>query len=549
MFKKNDPKTFTKYCKLLDGSDEQNNTIGTFYAEYQVNAYDDVQVNNTQSVTKSKTRKFIVQVSQRITIYNKSGMDVSPDTNLTSYELYPALLNSIISINNTTSGINYELLDYSPQTVNTKIQSSGTSGNTSGQTSGTSKSDTVGSSTSQTNSYGTSVTAGFQGDMGMGSVTSSFEHSETSSQERSHTNGYESSRSNSNENSSSTSMSMKDWGAYSLVNPLTKNPSWTFGQEYPWDVIECRKTNGKTYPNPDPKYAYLTEIVIPSSMSARLYDGVSLYPPSQLAMFGINFMMKSVWLVTLDDNSDDELELNHDILFFRGAHCLNDNITVSAYLEKNPTMLQTVPPNALITKIDLPIMGLDVLGNPVKSGIIGFVPNKFTVNPVPGTDVAPPIPFKIISGSNNLLIKDTTTYPLNCGLGGFSVSETALSTVFSVNCTSLTMSLFFKITDNVNDYTLYIKHWKTGSIGIMLTFIINGQEDNKITKYVDAQEAEGGENNLLSIALRNQNFSSVDYHDYLQLGLNLIDIKIELIGSDYIAGNGYAIRAVSIEKS
>ena len=171
-------------------------------------------------------------------------MNVSPNDNLKSYELYPAMLHTSMSI--VKENLNYQIIEYSPQTVNTKIQSSGTLGNTAGQTAGTSKSDTVGSSTSQTNSYGTSVSIGFQGDMAIGSSSMNYEHSETYTKEQSHTTGSESSNSKSSEISSSASMSIKDWGAYSLVNPETKCPCWNFGQEYPWDVIECRKNKWET---------------------------------------------------------------------------------------------------------------------------------------------------------------------------------------------------------------------------------------------------------------------------------------------------------------
>ena len=84
----------------------------------------------------------------------------------------------------------------------------------------------------------------------------------------------------------------------------------------------------------------------------------------------------------------------------------------------------------------------------------------------------------------------------------------------------------------------------------MLTILINDDitattPNNKIVKYVDALEAEGGENNLLSIALRNQGYGTVDYHDYLQLGMNKFQITITPMGKDC----GYQIRAISIEKS
>jgi len=93
-----------------------------------------------------------------------------------------------------------------------------------------------------------------------------------------------------------------------------------------------------------------------------------------------------------------------------------------------------------------------------------------------------------------------------------------------------------------------MKHWKIDATAIMLTMVINGDTNNPVVKYVDALEAEGGENNLLTIALRNQDFASIDYHDYLQLGLNSIQITIQPVDGVY-AGSGYQMRAISIENA
>lgn len=151
------------------------------------------------------------------------------------------------------------------------------------------------------------------------------------------------------------------------------------------------------------------------------------------------------------------------------------------------------------------------------------------------------------------MIEDTTVYPTltNADIGaGFSPSETALTAKFAQNCTSLQMTANFKISDTTSEYTLFMKHWKTGATGVMLTLTINGDTANAITKYVDALEAEGGEENMLSIVLRNTDYGSVDYHDFLQLGLNTIDITITPIGGAASYANcGYQIRAISIERT
>jgi hypothetical protein len=474
------------------------------------------------------------------------------------------LINSLISLQpKNQAGFSFQILDYSPKTVNTKVQHSGSSGIGSSTGQSSSISNTVGSSTSQTNSYGTSVSAdaSIMGDIFSfgGSATESSEHSSTITHDQSSTTGTGISSGQNRDQSNSDTMSMKDWGAYSIINPLTQAPSWFFGQEYPWDAILCRITDGTTNPNicpnPNPKNTgnpnanNQLNLILPSDMINRLYDKPILYPPSQLSMFGFNFVMKAVWLISVDYTQIDassNIELTHNINYYSASHSYDSvKQTVGVYLDKTPTILQWDKNQGNVSEnLNLMIMALDVLGLTNKPAIIGFIPNKFIVKPFFA-------PFKIISSTNTLLIEDTTdygvTYPSSSPF--FSVSETAL--VASLNSSlpnPLCFTAYFKVIDNVFDYKLYMKHWKTGATGIKLTITINGDIDNSIIKYVDALEAEGGENNLLTISLRDQNFSSIDYHDYLQLGLNSIQLTIEPINGQYGANCGYQLRAISIEK-
>lgn len=543
MFKKNDPYTFTKYLSLF----QQGTQIGNLSLEYQVTTYDDVQLAGALAVTKAPTRKFLVSCTQRATIWNPSAENVSPGSNLTSFEDYPVMLNAVMSIQ--TQGLDFQLLDYSPRTVNTKIQSSGTQAATSGTGSSNTSSNTIGSSTAQTNSYGTSVSVGASG-IGEAfspnmSVTENEEHSSTTTQDQSATRGSESSSSRSNEISGSASMSMKDWGAYALVNPLTKTPAWTFGQEYPWDAVACRTTNGTVNPGGS-QPSNQVQIIIPTEMVARLWDGVSLYPPSHLSTFGFDFVMKACWLVTIQDNTATLLDINHIMNYFSGSHMV-ENGSVTAYMDRTPAIL-TVGPNELLdTTLDLALMALAPLGGKARAAVIGFIPNKFIVRPA-----APPAPpFEIISSTNDLMIKDTTQYPQPApsAPAGFTSSQTALTATLSADIPTLQMTLYFKVIDLVDDYILFMKHWLNGSAPVTLTLVINGDESTALTKYVDSVEAEGGEKNLLSIALRNQDYASVDYHDYLQLGLNSIQITIAPAeGATAAPGCVYQMRAISIEQ-
>jgi hypothetical protein len=463
-------------------------------------------------------------------------MNLSPTEDLSAYENYPVLINCLISLPSDVIH-NVELVEYSPQTVNTKIHSSSVNGSTDGQTNSRSSSNTVGSSTSQTNSYGATISTE--------SASINYEHSATVAQERSSTVGNEFANSRTQDASESAAMSMKDWGAYALINAATKTPSWSFGQEYPWDCIVCRKTDDER----NPKNNEQTKIVLPGEMIARLYDGASLCPPSQLAMFGFNFVMKVVWLVTVADESASDIAVKHSLNFFSGSHAVVDK-KVGVYLDKQPAVLTTDDTSGLTTTLNLPIMALDPLGVRQTSAVVGFVPARFFVPPARSTLDSPASRFIITSTANNLLIIDNTVYPSpspsDVGLG-FDMAETALSATFTKNCTALKIVIYFKVVDTSSDYSLFVKHWKAGKSGVKLTLSINGDETSSIKKYIDDGEAIGGEKNLLSIALRNQDYASVDYSDYLQLGLNSVEITIEPLSIENLSDCVYQIRAISIE--
>ena len=557
MFKKQDPYTFSRYCKLLNGE----NTIGSILLEYQVTKYDDVQLSDAtvnpsnNQVSQTKTEKYLLQCTQRINMYNPNGNNIktSADQAAMKFENYPAMIQTEMSVEQGAATPQFVLLDYSPKTINTQVQSSGSVGDSAGVSSATSKSNSVGSSVSQTNSFGTSVSVG---DVMGANVSASYEHSTTNSREKSQTQGSEASNSSGTEASNSSTMSIKDWGAYAQVDPNTQSPTWTFGQEYPWDVIECQYSNGSINSlNPSQ-----IQIIIPTVMSSRLYDGLSLYPPSELSVYGINFVMKAQWIIEIASGQSASLNIDHQISYFSASHSLNAvapptdpaTYTVAVYIDQSPSQIGfevSGIPSTLTTTLNIPLMGLAPLAIQNKAAIIGFIPTKFLVKPVPAATGIPPTPFKIISTSNDLLITDTTTYPADCDPGaGFTYSPTSLTGDFAANSLSLQMTLYFKVTDTVNDYSLYMKHWKKGNVGLILTFSINGVEDSEMTQYVDAQEATGGDTNLLTIALRNQNYDSVYYYDYLQLGLNSIQITITPIDVTKYSDSGYQIRAVSIEQ-
>jgi hypothetical protein len=490
---------------------------------------------------------------------------VTRDEAITSFDDYPCFIHTVMKFSpDKNAGITVRLIDYSPHTVTTAVQRSESTGSSRGENTSTSRSSTVGSSTATTNSYGTTVTVGLRDS----SVSEHHEHSQTETSERSATEGSESSRSKSRDISSSASMSIKDWGAYGWVEPASDYPCWIFGQEYPWDAVLFRQVDkNKLNPKNDPKIAKNpAQAIIPKDMLLRLYDAKKdekvncLYPPSQLSLFGINFVMKAVWLVTIpNESSSDTISIDHNISYTTASHsCFgnNDIDNVAVYIDQQAVKLESTESvdGSISTKLNFPLVALDPIGSEAHNAIVGFMPSKFTVKP-PSALTDPTVPFKIVSATNDLMLRDDTDYG-KCGEhAGFVATPTAINAYFGKQNEhlenkrpALIISCYFKIIDPIIEYTLHMKHWELGSDDIKLTIVVN--DDNTIVKYVDAREGEGGEDNLLSISLRDLRYASGDFHDYLQLGLNCIKITIEPACGQFADRDGYGsygIRAISIE--
>ena len=186
-------------------------------------------------------------------------------------------------------------------------------------------------------------------------------------------------------------MSIKDWGAYSSSNPIIQSPNWDFGQEYPWDAILCRVTSSAYNPNPKKKHNNQINLLLPSVMRNRLWDGDILYPPSQLSMFGINIVMKALWMVSVDydqKNASSIVKLDHNVNYYSASHSY-DGKEVQVYMDEKATLIQCDEPEGNISEtLDLLVMGLDTLSASDKSAIIGFIPKKFIVNPSSVTSLA-----------------------------------------------------------------------------------------------------------------------------------------------------------------
>ncbi len=334
-------------------------------------------------------------------------------------------------------------------------------------------------------------------------------------------------------------MSVKDWACYTSLDQSNSSITWNWAQEFPWDIIKFRNNAGAE------------NITLPNYVENLLTDGTQAFPPSQLSQFGIDFVMKATWIV----EGNTQITANHVFDYFTATHNLDTGTNNDNYIWANIDNMESLPFPGF--EIDLCLYGLDPILNfgPDRNAIVGFVSRNFMQPAAPVSQendvIAGPSKFLIVSSANNLMIQDITAYSGNLTSSdvgaGFTATATELTAMLTPNCTSLEMQIFFKIIDVEENYRLYLKHWKTGTTGVLLTITINGDSTNTICRYVDALEAEGGDDNLSVVSLRNLSFGSVDYHDYLQLGVNQITIALTPIGGNPV-DCGYQIRAVSIER-
>lgn len=468
--------------------------------------YDVRQITDVRNLGTS--RAYRLSCTQRLIIPNLRKFDVAAGP-VTKYDGYPAIVSSAFKLS-LPGGGTARLINYSPRTVNTAVMTA--RNDSQGQNQSTSRQHSSGSSTSDTNSYGVNASFGFFGDDLTGSFGADYSHSHTDEHSRSASRGSE--HGTSLETGSSASMSVKDWATYSSLSPDDDtSPMWIWGQEYPWDVVSYR--NCPTDNN----------VKLPAFVLDRLFDTTvsppGVFPPSQLSEFGIDFTMKAAWLIDVPaDAIMPSAQVSHQIQYATGSHGLSGSPPTTPYVTFDPT--PQLPP-VTVGALPLSRLGLDPLGGPgdATGAVVGFAENKF-VNP-PDDGKA----FQITSDENTLDVS---------GQGFVDV----MSTDFKHG--QVTMLVVFKVVDADYDYTLHLKHWKTTDNGCQLGITINN--DYTVYRHVDSMEGQGGDDNLTAVNLRNKDYTSVDYHDYLQMGMNTI--QIYLTPDDASKPAGYELRALAI---
>jgi hypothetical protein len=496
-------------------------TIGMTVISYEIRRYTDLRNLKTNGA-------YQILCTQRVVIPNPKPPAPNGDAPR-SFDDYPAILVSELRFVDGPA----EILSYFPRTLNSAVSISHSDSDSA--TKAASRQTTSGSSSSTSNSYGTHASIGFFGEALTGEVGVSSEHSQGS--ERSRSAATSSDTSSSRQQSVSDSMSVKDWASYSYLGVAKdgrdSSLTWVWGQEYPWNVILYKTGAASGGP-------------LPLFVKKLLSDDNRALPPSELSQYGIDFTMTALWIAT-----GQTAVVKHTMDYYTASHGINGT-TLTAKID------EAIPFYYTSDSLDLCRYALDPIGETAAAPvpIVGFVPRQFLLPPVPAAKDKPdPKRFRITATGNNLLIDDITNYekdkftPNDKG-AGFTAGETALTARFTEHCPSLTMRLSFKVTDTGNVYKLFLKHWKLHDVGVRLTIVINDDTANAIELYVDAREAEGGGANVSAIALRDLNYGSVDYHDYLRLGLNEIVITAAPISSSSGATEcEYQIRAISIERA
>lgn len=483
----------TKVDELADG-DTFNFTV---YHTYEVR-----QITDVRNLTSA--RAYRLTCTQRVVIPNLTAFKLTPNR-VNSYLGYPALLKSAFILDAGTRPY-AKLLSYSPRTVNSSVSTSRNEGD--GSSNAVSRQHTTGSTTSETNTYGLNASFGIFGNALTGSAGVDASHAKT--EEGSKSTSLGSDHGNSHETGSSESMSVKDWASYAYISPSEADgnttPAWLWGQEYPWDVVQFREIDDN-------------DVILPAYMHDRLFDPPTnptvVLPPSQLSQFGVDFTMKAAWLINPRDAMDHPVTLSHEFEYARGSHGLTGQ---TPFVQLSSATI----PSLTSDPIDITTLGLDPLDGSESGAVTGFATNKFISIPNAGSE------FKIVSDENTLQVTGHGfSAPMSCG--------------FDHNPAEL--RIMFKVVDTDYDYTLYFKHWKVGDANIQLALVFNGDTSNPIYRHIDTKEGEGGEDNLTAVSMRNKDYTSIDYHDYLQMGLNTVHVAITA-GPGTNAG--YVLRAMAI---
>lgn len=458
--------------------------VGVIHAQYEVGRYVD-----TKNLISREA--YIIECTLRACIQPEFAYELKPRS-ASNYERYPALLKTSAKIIGYQDKFDLHLISYDPKTLNSSIERGQTTSNSAGTE--VTREHTKTDSRSHGHSFTLGASGGYQATpVGM----LSFDWNWYQGREHSQSNSNGSSKQRSTESSGSASMSIKDWGSYASVDPTSKFVSWIWGQEYPWNILQ---------------YNALDEndgIVLPQFVRALLTESPYIHPPSDLSLFGIDFTSKSSWMLYKNDDnrSDDFIQFQHDIDYTVASHGLKSSSASSELSGADSEPFAVLNNYGALKLTSQPVDLCRLALAPLPSGIavIGFRKpqlRKLIANTSSG---------RIISDNNDLLVD----------IQGFS--QGFESRVNDTQKSSIVVQ--FKLADDRASATLQIRHWIAGAGACRLKISINGNQlpDKYATDPFDAN----GEQNLLLVTLRHQDFSSQNYCDYLVPGINLVNIEFD----------------------
>ncbi|MFA5962733.1 MAG: hypothetical protein WC804_01830 [Sphingomonas sp.] len=476
--------------------------VGSTTIQYEVRKYVDLR-------NLGQSNWFVVTCTQRVILTNANAFSPAGGQ-VTSFDWYPALFTNQVTVEDPDAVIEkIAILDYFPRTLNTAVTASQNDSASSNTT--VSQFYTSGSTTAQTNSYTTSVSEGFSGMTPTLQVSSGSDSASTYETSNAATSG--NAVDNGAQFSNASSMSIKDWGSFAQLDPTGTSPTWIWGQEYPWDLIDFRNVDTTT-----------DTVILPEYVQNRLYDGVQVYPPSELSLFGVNFVSQVSWLIQPDPAKfqTNSISFTHALTLCNATHGVS-NGDFYAKIDTYGAISHT------IASQDLSILALDPLGGSNGSATAVFVPNRFEVQPdSTGSD------FALTTESNLLRV---------FGSGFTAVSASAfMSSDFSAGTCKL--ELHFKALDPTENLSLSFKHWTSNATGVQLSVTINGDTSSPIVKYLDATEAGSGGQTVTVVPLRRKRLTSVDFCDRVRPGHNVIEVEISLDDSSDLTT--YTLMAVAV---
>ncbi|WP_104666954.1 hypothetical protein [Ensifer adhaerens] len=498
--------------------------VGSLAVDYEVQAGSDVR-------NLANMRAYVLNAHARISI--PSGVsDLFAALEFTDYAA--ALINAMEPVS-TDPSLEIRLLDYLPKTLNSAIsvnQDSSTAGTVSH-----SSQRTRGSSTSNTQSWdvGGSLSGwmggGATGDMPTMNGGGSLSLFASGGRSVTHSHSLETSHGSTTGSSTGltmgTAMSIKDWASYASLDRASRYPTWIWGQEYPWDVLRFHvKDSDKN-------------VSLPDAVKWQLSDGKQVYPPSELSLYGITFHASAKWLIQVRKPSAaaETIDVRHKVRYYTASHRLRAG---EADPKAPPPIIASIDRRGDFEKVhhlNLALLGLHpiIADGPGNEAIVGFAPLEFARAP----DASGA--FRIFSGANNI-------YVTGAGFTEFTQSDGVLRADLGPKNKTASLSVSFKIADTEKEFSLYLKHWTTTQAACTLTIVINKNVRNPIIRRVDASDASSGSDNITKVILRDKDYASADYYNYLRTGLNELDIVIGPLDGNPSGewSCGYALRALLV---